>query len=117
MAQSSSSALKRFDLGNVLQQVRNPHSLGRWRSRRLRHDATPIMIFLNERFPTEIRASGTGVAWNAGFALGGMMPTFVSLANAAPSQIPMSLSIFVVVIFLAYLFGALLIPETKGDFR
>jgi MFS transporter, MHS family, proline/betaine transporter len=75
------------------------------------------MIFLNERFPTEIRASGTGVAWNAGFALGGMMPTFVSLANAAPSQIPMSLSIFVVVIFLAYLFGALLIPETKGDFR
>jgi MFS family permease len=77
----------------------------------------PILIFLNERFPTEIRASGTGVAWNSGFALGGMMPTFVSLASAGPPQIPMSLSIFAVVIFLIYLLGALLIPETKGDFR
>lgn len=77
----------------------------------------PITIFLNERFPTEMRASGTGVSWNIGFALGGMMPTFVSLASAGPAQIPMSLSIFAVVIFLIYLLGALLIPETKGDFR
>jgi MHS family proline/betaine transporter-like MFS transporter len=77
----------------------------------------PILIFLNERFPTEIRASGTGLSWNIGFALGGMMPTFVSLASAGPAQIPMSLSVFVVVIFAIYLTGALLIPETKGDFR
>jgi hypothetical protein len=27
------------------------------------------------------------------------------------------LSIFIVVIFVIYLVGALLIPETKGDFR
>jgi len=77
----------------------------------------PILIFLNERFPTEIRASGTGLSWNIGFALGGMMPTFVSLASAGPAQIPMSLSIFVAVIFVIYLIGALLIPETQGDFR
>ena len=77
----------------------------------------PILIFLNERFPTEIRASGTGLSWNIGFALGGMMPTFVSLASAGPAQIPMSLSVFIVVIFAVYLVGALLIPETKGDFR
>ena len=77
----------------------------------------PLTIFLNERFPTEIRASGTGVSWNVGFALGGMMPTFVSLASAGPAQIPMSLSVFAAVIFLIYLLGALLIPETKGDFR
>src|ERR1700761_6859782 len=77
----------------------------------------PVLIFLNERFPTDIRASGTGLSWNIGFALGGMMPTFVSLAAAGPAQIPMSLSVFVVVIFAIYLVGALLIPETKGDFR
>jgi MFS transporter, MHS family, proline/betaine transporter len=77
----------------------------------------PILIFLNERFPTAIRASGTGLSWNIGFALGGMMPTFVSLASAGPAQIPMSLSIFVAAIFTIYLIGALLIPETKGDFR
>jgi MFS transporter, MHS family, proline/betaine transporter len=77
----------------------------------------PVLIFLNERFPTEIRASGTGLSWNIGFALGGMMPTFVSLASAGPAQIPMSLSIFIVAIFVIYLVGALLIPETKGEFR
>jgi MHS family proline/betaine transporter-like MFS transporter len=77
----------------------------------------PIMIFLNERFPTEIRASGTGLSWNIGFALGGMMPTFVSLASASPAQIPMSLSIFIAAIFIIYLIGAWIIPETKGNFR
>ena len=74
----------------------------------------PILIFLNERFPTEIRASGTGLSWNIGFALGGMMPTFVSLASRSPAQIPMSLSIFAVVILVIYLIGAFLVPETKG---
>jgi MFS transporter, MHS family, proline/betaine transporter len=77
----------------------------------------PILIFLNERFPTEIRASGTGLSWNIGFALGGMMPTFVSLAAGSPAHIPMSLSIFAVGIFVIYLIGAFLIPETKGNFR
>lgn len=77
----------------------------------------PILIFLNERFPTEIRASGTGLSWNIGFALGGMMPTFVSLAAGTPAQIPMSLSIFAVGIFAIYLVGAFLVPETKGNLR
>ena len=77
----------------------------------------PVLIFLNERFPTAIRASGTGLSWNIGFALGGMMPTFVSLASAGPAQIPMSLSVFIVVIFAVYLMGAWLIPETRGEFR
>ncbi|MEW6767043.1 MAG: MFS transporter [Pseudomonadota bacterium] len=77
----------------------------------------PILIFLNERFPTEIRATGTGLSWNIGFALGGMMPTFISFASATPAQIPMSLAMFAGGIFLVYLIGALIVPETKGDFR
>jgi MFS transporter, MHS family, proline/betaine transporter len=77
----------------------------------------PVLIFLNERFPTEMRASGTGLSWNIGFALGGMTPTFVSLAAKSPAEIPMSLSIFAVGIFVIYLIGAFLIPETKGNFR
>jgi hypothetical protein len=72
---------------------------------------------LNERFPTALRASGTGLSWNIGFALGGMMPTFVSLVSTGPGQIPVSLSIFAVAIFLIYLVGAIIIPETKGNFR
>jgi hypothetical protein len=32
--------------------------------------------------------------------MGGMMPTFVPLASAGPAQIPMSLPVFIVVIFI-----------------
>ena len=48
----------------------------------------PVLIFLNERFPTALRASGTGLSWNIGFALGGMMPTFVSLVSGGPATDP-----------------------------
>jgi MFS transporter, MHS family, proline/betaine transporter len=77
----------------------------------------PVLIFLNERFPTALRASGTGLSWNIGFALGGMTPTFVSLVSGSPAEIPMSLAMFAVGVFVVYLIGAVLIPETKGDFR
>jgi MFS transporter, MHS family, proline/betaine transporter len=77
----------------------------------------PVLIFLNERFPTAMRATGTGLSWNIGFALGGMMPTFVSLASSGTAQIPMSLSVFAVGVFAVYTLGAILSPETKGEFR
>jgi MFS transporter, MHS family, proline/betaine transporter len=66
----------------------------------------PVLIFLNERFPTAVRASGTGLSWNIGFAFGGMRPTFASLASAGTAQIPMSLAIFSCVIFVIYPIGA-----------
>ncbi|MFH0301816.1 MFS transporter [Bradyrhizobium sp. 31Argb] len=77
----------------------------------------PVLIFLNERFPTAVRASGTGLSWNIGFALGGMMPTFVSLVSAEATAIPTSLAIFSVAVFAIYLIGAAVIPETKGQFK
>jgi MFS transporter, MHS family, proline/betaine transporter len=77
----------------------------------------PVLIFLNERFPTALRATGTGLSWNIGFALGGMMPTFVSLASAGTADIPMSLTVFAVGVFAIYTLGAFLSPETKGEFR
>jgi MFS family permease len=74
----------------------------------------PILIFLNERFPTEMRASGTGLSWNVGFALGGMMPTFVSLFATTPASLPMVLAIFTGLVSVLYVIGSLIIPETKG---
>lgn len=74
----------------------------------------PLMIFLNERFPTEIRSTGTGLSWNVGFAIGGIMPTFVSLASATPADIPQSLAIFLAGACALYLLGAIVAPETKG---
>ncbi len=76
----------------------------------------PILIFCNERFPTAVRASGTGLSWNIGFALGGTMPAVVSLASGTLQGIPGALAAFLAIGFLIYLLGALLVPETKGDF-
>lgn len=76
----------------------------------------PILIFLNERFPTTLRASGTGLSWNIGFALGGLMPTFVSAYSRTVAEIPSSLALFAGFGALVYLAGAILNPETKGRF-
>jgi MFS transporter, MHS family, proline/betaine transporter len=75
----------------------------------------PILIFLNERFPTAIRATGTGLSWNLGFALGGMLPTFVSLTARTPAQLPMTLAAFLVGLSVLFLIGAALVPETRGN--
>ena len=74
----------------------------------------PVLIFLNERFPTEIRATGTGLSWNIGFAIGGMMPTFVSLCSSSVEAMPMTLAIFLTVISVIFLIGAFIVPETIG---
>ncbi|SAK88401.1 major facilitator transporter [Caballeronia catudaia] len=74
----------------------------------------PILIFLNERFPTSIRATGTGLSWNIGFAIGGVMPTAVSLVAKDASQLPMTLAIFVGAISVIFLVGAFVVPETLG---
>lgn len=74
----------------------------------------PILIFLNERFPTAIRATGTGLSWNIGFAIGGMMPTAVSLVAEDAGQLPMTLAIFAGAISVIFLAGAFIVPETRG---
>ena len=75
----------------------------------------PILIFLNERFPTDMRASGTGLSWNAGFAVGGVMPAVVSLFAANPGQLPMILAVFTCGFSILYVVGSLIIPETRGN--
>jgi len=76
----------------------------------------PVLIFLNERFPTHIRASGTALNWNLGFAVGGIMPTFVTLTSPSVEDIPSRVVIFIGAAILLYLVGALLNPETRGKF-
>ena len=76
----------------------------------------PLLIVLNERFPTALRSTGTGLSWNIGFAIGGMMPTFVSLAARTTQDLPIALAIFVFGISIVFLIGAIIIPETKDRF-
>ena len=75
----------------------------------------PVLIFLNERFPTALRASGTGLSWNIGFAIGGTLPTFVSLASPTTAALPLSLAIFTTVVSLLLVSGAMVTPETRGE--
>jgi MFS family permease len=74
----------------------------------------PVPIFLNERFPTAMRASGTGLSWNIGFALGGMMPTVVSLVSRETINIPMSLAVFCFGACALFVIGAFAAGETRG---
>jgi MHS family proline/betaine transporter-like MFS transporter len=75
----------------------------------------PIMIFLNERFPTAFRATGTGLSWNIGFALGGTMPSLVSAASVTIADIPRTLAMFTAGIYVVYLIGGFLVRETKDE--
>ncbi|PMS35463.1 sugar phosphate permease [Trinickia symbiotica] len=74
----------------------------------------PVLIFLNERFPTSIRASGTGLSWNIGFAIGGIMPTVVSMLAHTPRELPSVLAGALVLVSIVFLVGAFVVPETLG---
>lgn len=74
----------------------------------------PAMIYLNEVFPTRIRSTGTAFCWNAGFAIGGLMTTLVSLASPRLDDIPSRLVIFLVAWYAVTLVCVLLRPEPKG---
>jgi MFS family permease len=69
----------------------------------------PLLVFLNERFPTTMRASGVGFSWSVGFAIGGTV-----LAAHTPAQLPITLTAFLVGSSILYLIGGLLVPETRG---
>jgi MFS family permease len=77
----------------------------------------PVLIFLNERFPTAIRATGTAVCWNFGFAIGGLMPMFVSFLSPQVADIPSRLTWFLLSVTALMLIGILAAPETKGKFE
>jgi MFS transporter, MHS family, proline/betaine transporter len=74
----------------------------------------PLLVFLNERFPTALRTSGVGLSWNIGFAIGGMAPIFTTLVAHTPAELPLSLAAFLVGTSILYIVGVLLVPETRG---
>ncbi|WP_225924545.1 MFS transporter [Pseudonocardia abyssalis] len=75
--------------------------------------SAPILIFLNERFPTEIRATGTGLSWNLGFAVGGITPSIVIALSPQVDDIPVRLVIGVALATIVLILGVLAVGETK----
>ncbi|NMI00749.1 MFS transporter [Pseudonocardia acidicola] len=73
-----------------------------------------VPIYLNERFPTRLRATATAVVWNGGFALGGLSTTFVTAASPTVADIPSRLAVFLLGCVAIFLIGAALSPETRG---
>jgi MHS family proline/betaine transporter-like MFS transporter len=73
-----------------------------------------VPIFLNEAFPTRLRVTATAVVWNGGFAIGGLMTTFVSLASPTVADIPGRLAVFLAGCVVLFLGGAALSRETRG---
>ncbi|GAA1162928.1 MFS transporter [Nocardioides aquiterrae] len=75
----------------------------------------PVLIFLNERYPTALRSRGTAVSWNTGFMLGGLTPTFVNLLSPGIADVPGRLSIFLVCSVVVFLVAVGISPETRGN--
>ena len=80
-------------------------------------NAQPTLIFLNERYPTVIRATGTSVCWNVGFAIGGMMPMFVTGVAPSVAKIPVSLTWFLLGMSALLFISTLFVKETRGNFQ
>jgi len=75
----------------------------------------PVMIFLNERYPTSLRSRGTAVSWNTGFMLGGLTPTFVNLLSPEIGDVPSRLAGFIVGAVVIFLVAVGISPETRGN--
>jgi len=73
----------------------------------------PVLIFLNERFPTKIRATGTSLSWNVGFAVAGMMPTIVTSLSPEIADFTSRAATLTCIMAIVLVTAAFLLGETK----
>lgn len=69
--------------------------------------------FLTENYPTRVRGSGQGFAYNFGRGIAALNPTFVGLLSAT-LPLGRSIGIFAGVAYSLVIFAALMLQETKG---
>jgi MFS family permease len=69
--------------------------------------------FLTENFPTRIRGSGQGFAYNFGRGVAALNPTFVGLLSAT-LPLGQSIGVFAIISYGLLVGAALLLPETNG---
>jgi MFS family permease len=75
----------------------------------------PMPAFLSERFPTAIRNSASGFAYNGGLIIGSWSPLVAIqlLSNAHPQFIPYALAINIMIGSIIILIGSRLNPDTR----
>jgi MFS family permease len=69
--------------------------------------------FLTELYPTRMRGSGQGFAYNFGRGIAAMNPLFVGMLSAT-LPLGQSIGVFAVIAYGLLAVAALLLPETKG---
>jgi len=74
---------------------------------------SPMGAYFSELFPTPVRASGSGFAYNFGRGVGALFPTLVGFVSGH-TTLGMAIAIFGSGAYLIMIAGALLLPETRG---
>ena len=75
---------------------------------------SPMGAYFSELFPTHMRASGAGFAYNLGRGVGAIFPTLVGYVSARAS-LGAAISLFGAGAYLLMILGVLFLPETKGQ--
>jgi MFS family permease len=73
----------------------------------------PMGPFLSELFPTRIRGTAQGFAYNAGRAIGALFPLLVGILSAT---LPLgeAIGLFTIFSYALLIIGCLILPEKKG---
>jgi MFS family permease len=74
---------------------------------------SPIGSFFTELFPSRLRGSGQGFAYNFGRGVGALFPTLVGFL-AARITLGKAIAVFGVAAYLVMILAVILLPETKG---
>jgi hypothetical protein len=74
---------------------------------------SPMGAYFSELFPTSVRASGSGFAYNLVRGAGALFPTLVGYVSERTS-LGTAISIFGSGAYLIMILGALFLPETRG---
>ena len=69
--------------------------------------------FFTELFPTRLRGSGQGFAYNFGRGIGALFPTLVGYLSGSVA-LSTAIAVFAVIAYGLLLLAALLLPETRG---
>lgn len=74
---------------------------------------SPIGSFFTELFPTRMRGSGQGFAYNLGRGVGALFPAFVGFLSAA-ATLEFAIGVFAGGAYLVMIAATLMLPETSG---
>jgi MFS family permease len=74
---------------------------------------SPMGAFFSELFPTSVRGSGQGFAYNLGRGVGALFPSLVGYFSAH-MQLGKAIAVFSVAAYMLMALSVLLLPETRG---